>query len=1046
MNFQVNYYLNKKEKKDNKETEKHFNKIKHKKSMNNLSNHRKGGNNANINEISDIDIDSFIKINNDLIKLKDKIQKGKIHHSKKNSNQSNLQNKKQKNYFLQNKKRANNSSLNATSPLNNTMEQNNLKDNNYKYVCHTNHTNKNISSVNCEQNMDENNKFFEVKKKLEVLNSIIGKKNNNCIKINSYVNNNEKLNYNDYILKKHKEKEKERENNNLTTNLTYNNLDHYENISCLSSKNEYSNRSKNIFDDKKDINNRIVLREKIFKDLIEKNIQNNYNTINIINYNNKLKENINKINNNTNNNTNKNTNNNNDSNINSLNNLNNSNKKNLNQNNNINNNLINNNINKEPINLLSNEEFSNQNNINQNYLTKRAKSYYSFKIDSPKSNEVLKTDYNTLKMRYGHNLSDLCLKSEKLLNNNSNNLYINNDNNLYNNDYNKNIKLYKFSNNFEYKKLYNTNNNKNYNRYSSSNNITNNNIISYLNKRKFSNLQKTSFDLFVYQNENKNDNNYLNIINGLKFKIQLLETEIKITKEKLEKLMNNNKTFKFLSIYYSDSFDFQNKDTINKSNISKKSNEKNNNIERVKTLGNKITISEPKSLEKNEIIIKIPKKSFFHKTNLFKQYFKTEEDQSQHQNEMNLSTKNNIRVHTSHSVVYRKKFTTTTLTNRSISKKIIYDNYDSNSITTLNNNNNTLNLNNMYSYNNLNNLNSINNYRYNLNYNYNKNPSIKNSIEVIDIYYNNVNTIKNNDNIYNYEMIYTLYPFSNKNILHFSLKTKQFYLKEFIDTCSFKKNIVAQNESNGNIFLNYQGNFYIITGQNYDSFYIYNPNNKTMKKLSNLNYNHSNGNLISVNKRIFCMSGDYTKYVEEYMEMNDNWSVISQLHQERSNFNSCTINNKFIFIFLGYNSLSKQYLDTIEYIDITNENSKWEYLNYKNNSNTSLCLTNFAMIPINDNKIIIFGGYNYFQKQINEYYQINLELNLDNNIYNKISTIEKLNGAQFTEKYNNSYIFNCNFNRYKDENNNNYYAGFDKDLNVHIFNENNYQHEIFNFK
>jgi len=1039
MNFQVNYYLNKKEKKDSKETEKHFNKIKYKKSMNNLSKHRKGGSNMNINEITDIDIDSFIKINNDLIKLKDKIQKGKMNNSKKNSNLSNLQNNKQKNYFLQNKKRTNNSSLNATSPLNNTTEQNNLKDINYKFVCHTNHTNKNISSINCEQFMDENNKFFEVKKKLEVLNSIIGKKNNNCVKINNYINKNEKLTLNnndyDYRLKrqKEKEKEKEKENNNLTNNLTYNNLEYYgNNQSCLSSKNEYSNKIKNIFGDKKDINNRIVLREKIFKDLIEKNIQNNYNTINIINYNNKLKENINKINNNSNNNTNNNTtiNNNNDSKINSLNNFN---KNSSYQNNN--NTLINKNINKEAIINLINEDSSNR----ENYITKRAKSYNSFKVDLPKSSEVLKTDYNTLKMRYGHNLSDLCLKSEKLLKNNSNNLYINNNNNLYNNDYNKNSKLYKFSNNFEYKKLYSTNNNKSYNRYSSSNNITNNNIISYLNKRKFSNLQKTTFDLFIHQNENENenknktenDNNYLNIINGLKFKIQLLETEIRITKEKLEKLTSNNKTFKTLSICYSDSFDFQNKDTINRSNISKK-NIESHNIDRVKTLGNKITISEPKSLEKNEIIIRIPKKTFFHKTNLFKKFFKTEENKSPNNNEMNISTKNNLRVQTSHSVVYRKKFTTTTLTNRSISKKIVYD---SNSITTLNNNS-IITLNNNYSYNNL------NNYRYH--YNYNNNPSIKNGIEVIDIYYNNTNTMNKED--YNYEMIYALYPFSNKNILHFSLKDKQFYLKEFIDTCSFKKNIIAQNEINGNIFLNYQGNFYIITGQNYDSFYFYNPNDKTMNKLSNLNYNHSNGNLISFNKRIFCVSGDYTKYVEEYYEMNDKWSVSSQLHQERSNFNSCTINNKFLFIFLGYNTLSKQYLDTIEYIDLCDDNSKWEYLEYKNNSNMSLCLTNFAMIPINDNKIIIFGGENYFQKQINEYYQINLEFNLNNSNFNKISTIEKLNGAEFTEKYNNSYIFNCNFNRYKDEYNNYYYVGFDKDLSVHIFNENNYHHEIFNFK
>ena len=65
-------------------------------------------------------------------------------------------------------------------------------------------------------------------------------------------------------------------------------------------------------------------------------------------------------------------------------------------------------------------------------------------------------------------------------------------------------------------------------------------------------------------------------------------------------------------------------------------------------------------------------------------------------------------------------------------------------------------------------------------------------------------------------------------------------------------------------------------------FYIYNQSNKTMKKLENLNFNHKNGNLVSFNDKIYCISGDYTKKVELYSKINNKWNIVSELNQEQA--------------------------------------------------------------------------------------------------------------------------------------------------------------------
>ena len=353
------------------------------------------------------------------------------------------------------------------------------------------------------------------------------------------------------------------------------------------------------------------------------------------------------------------------------------------------------------------------------------------------------------------------------------------------------------------------------------------------------------------------------------------------------------------------------------------------------------------------------------------------------------------------SVIYKKKITKYNFTNNSF-RQMSFD-Y---------NNNNYIKIENI-----------LNNISYNINYN-----------KKINRYNTNQNNI-----------IYCLYPYSIKKILSFSLTTKKFVLQEYIDTCSFKKNLIRNsfNEKSGNVYLNYNDYFYIITGLNYNMFYIYNQSNKTMKKLENLNFNHKNGNLVSFNDKIYCISGDYTKKVELYSKINNKWNIVSELNKTRTNFSSCIFKDKYLFVIFGFDAYSKEYINSIEYIDLIKNNSKWKYLNFENNVNFTSFFTDIIPIPINEDNLLLLGGFNS-KTGINEYYKLNLKLL--NTSPKKVLTIEKSNNKLFFNKKNNgNFIFDSNLYKYKDENNIILYSAFDQNLQVHIFIEKGYQHKIYNF-
>ena len=349
--------------------------------------------------------------------------------------------------------------------------------------------------------------------------------------------------------------------------------------------------------------------------------------------------------------------------------------------------------------------------------------------------------------------------------------------------------------------------------------------------------------------------------------------------------------------------------------------------------------------------------------------------------------------------------------------------------------------------------------------------NIKKDIINNNININNISSIKGNNNSnlikemkINEKIVYTIYSLKDKDkisLLLFDPEIKKFSLQKFVDKTDFKENYINSLKikkdnsvinNNGNILLYNEGYLYVVTGDNYDMFYKFDCCKKEVYKLSNLKYNHSNGCLIFYDQRIFCLNGDFSKKVECYIESKNEWIDIPEMLTERSNCSCCIIQEQYLFALFGYNNTSKQYLNSIEFIDLLCENAKWKYLYYENVNNLSLYLVGALGISYNSKTIFIFGGYDgKSQKGNNFFYQINLKKNFDEENYeindDNLSSITKINQELELNNENKYYFFGYNYNKFYDENNTNLFlSSFDSEFNAHIINLNIFSHEIYNFE
>ena len=195
---------------------------------------------------------------------------------------------------------------------------------------------------------------------------------------------------------------------------------------------------------------------------------------------------------------------------------------------------------------------------------------------------------------------------------------------------------------------------------------------------------------------------------------------------------------------------------------------------------------------------------------------------------------------------------------------------------------------------------------------------------------------------------------------------------------------------------------------------------------------------------IICLSDQYNKKCEIYSILKNEWNDMPEMNIERNEFGCCIIQNKYLFCIFGFNYPKNEYLNTIECLDLFDENPIWKYLIYNNDNLISLYIKGLLCINHIDEKIkiILVGGFNgELNKPVEDFYQLILGDNFENDCY-----VEEVNRKLKDIQKNKLYMFNSGITEKTDEKNRLYNIAYDNDGRIHVFEIRSMTHDVFNFE
>ena len=161
--------------------------------------------------------------------------------------------------------------------------------------------------------------------------------------------------------------------------------------------------------------------------------------------------------------------------------------------------------------------------------------------------------------------------------------------------------------------------------------------------------------------------------------------------------------------------------------------------------------------------------------------------------------------------------------------------------------------------------------------------------------------------------------------------------------------------------------------------------------------NHCTIYIQNINSLIF-ISGSRIKSCEKYSITKDKMDSFPSLKVSRERCCACLINEKYVYVFFGFDRSKNKFETSIERIFISDAMS-WETINLSGNQNI-LKKQNFSCIPyIKDNKkgVIVVGGINSLRNETKETVFIDLDSNKAES-YNQLPS-----NSSFTNSYFNGF-------------------------------------------
>ena len=194
--------------------------------------------------------------------------------------------------------------------------------------------------------------------------------------------------------------------------------------------------------------------------------------------------------------------------------------------------------------------------------------------------------------------------------------------------------------------------------------------------------------------------------------------------------------------------------------------------------------------------------------------------------------------------------------------------------------------------------------------------------------------------------------------LIFSIDNLSFKERYFIDRANFAKNITSLDDI---IQLNHDNILYMLMGKESNKIFYYNYQLNSIFFGCNTLYSHNYGSMAycSKNNSIYLLGGSQQNNCE-ICNINDinnlEFKNLPQLNEERQEFGVLCFNN-YLYVFFGFNSSKNRHCNSIERINVEN-NEKFETIY----ANKEIAISSLGCCKFNDKEgneeILLLGGYN----------------------------------------------------------------------------------------
>lgn len=237
--------------------------------------------------------------------------------------------------------------------------------------------------------------------------------------------------------------------------------------------------------------------------------------------------------------------------------------------------------------------------------------------------------------------------------------------------------------------------------------------------------------------------------------------------------------------------------------------------------------------------------------------------------------------------------------------------------------------------------------------------------------------------------------------------------------------------------------------------YIYDFKLNTMRDFPSLNYDHEGGVLLYIpfDSSIYAISGKTTNTVERIRfsqiekKALSNWETYYNLNPSRCNFSSFVVNNKIIYILLGYHYEEKKFSTTVRRLDVSH--GDWSFINVNEHKSPKLIFS--STIHFCEGGVFVLGGLKNYQEANGTVYLFSYITGTwtttdfrvhDTNFFSQQNMIDK----DFSQSPSMKFSSNTQFTPLKvnpyDNTNSYFFAQFDSNNYCHLINVRSFDHYI----